>query len=204
MLKRTIDIVGSMALIGMSGPLCVGIAIGVLLTMGRPVLFVQRRPGLRGEIFRITKFRTMRVPQEGEDTIGSDPDRIVPFGRLLRVTSLDELPTLFNVLRGEMSLVGPRPLLVRYLQRYSAEQARRHDVKPGITGWAQVNGRNTLSWEDKFALDIWYVENQSLLLDLKILTKTVSKVFTCDGISNERTATMPEFMGNEGESSHGV
>ncbi len=163
--------------------------------LGSPVLFHQVRPGLQGRPFRMTKFRTMR------DAIGADgqplPDaeRMTPFGRWLRATSLDELPELWNVLKGDMSLVGPRPLLMEYLPLYSSEQARRHEVRPGVTGWAQINGRNALSWEEKFRLDVWYVDNQSLGLDLKILYLTVKKVLVRDGISAAGEATMSKFTG---------
>lgn len=177
-------------------PIILIIAIAVRLWIGSPVLFVQFRPGLHGEPFRMLKFRTML------DAYGSDglplPDdrRLTPFGRFLRSTSLDELPELWNVLKGDMSLVGPRPLLMDYLPLYSPEQARRHEVRPGLTGWAQVNGRNALAWEDKFRLDVWYVDNRSLSLDLKILLMTARKVVTRDGISAKGEATMTPFAGS--------
>lgn len=174
-------------------------AVGIYVSMGRPIFFRQLRPGREGELFELVKFRTMLPPQPGEDHVGNDAERLTRVGRLLRATSLDELPTLVNVVRGDMSLVGPRPLLVRYLDRYSPRQLRRHEVRPGVTGWAQVNGRNSLSWEDKLELDVWYVENQSLLVDIKILLQTVGKVLARDGISAEGEATMPEFIGTSGQ-----
>ncbi len=163
--------------------------------MGRPVLFIQMRPGLNGKPFCMYKFRTMRQPKENETMYLTDSERVTKLGKFLRNYSLDELPELINVLKGDMSLVGPRPLLMQYLDRYAPEQARRHEVKPGITGWAQVNGRNAITWEKKFALDVWYVDNWSLWLDIKILAITVVKVFKREGISAAGEATMPEFMG---------
>jgi sugar transferase EpsL len=176
-------------------PLMVCIAALVRLKMGAPVLFAQDRPGLKGRIFRMYKFRTMTDERDGEGRLLPDAERLTAFGRWLRRSSLDELPELLNVMRGEMSLVGPRPLLARYLTRYSPEQARRHEVLPGISGWAQVNGRNAISWEDKFRLDIWYVDHVSLALDVRILITTLWKVVRRDGISAAGEATMPEFMG---------
>ncbi len=176
-------------------PLTLPASVAILSTMGRPIFFEQERPGLGGKPFRLKKFRTMRHLRPGEDMLATDADRITKVGQFLRSTSIDELPTLLNVLAGDMSLVGPRPLLMRYLARYSPEQARRHEVKPGVTGWAQVNGRNTLSWEEKFKHDVWYVDHASLALDLKILAMTALKVVQRDGISAEGAATMPEFMG---------
>lgn len=170
-------------------------AVAVRLKMGSPVLFCQDRPGLGGRVFRMFKFRTMTDGRNAHGEPLSDAERLSRFGRWLRQTSLDELPELLNVIRGEMSLVGPRPLLVRYLSRYSPEQARRHDVLPGITGWAQVNGRNAISWDEKFRLDVWYVDNASLGLDLKIIVSTVVKVFRREGINAVGQATMPEFAG---------
>jgi len=164
--------------------------------MGRPVLFKQMRPGLNGKPFYMYKFRTMTYERDEQGTLLSDELRLTGLGRFLRSTSLDELPELFNILKGDMSLVGPRPLLMQYLDRYTPEQARRHEVKPGITGWAQVNGRNAISWEEKFALDVWYVDNCSLWLDMKILLMTLVKVFKREGISAAGEATMPEFMGS--------
>lgn len=172
------------------------VALLVRLKLGRPVLFRQQRPGLNGEIFTLCKFRTMRDAVDREGKTLPDAERLTPFGRKLRSTSLDELPELFSVLSGEMSLVGPRPLLVRYLGRYSPEQMRRHEMRPGITGWAQVNGRNALSWEEKFALDVWYVDHWSFWLDLRILWRTVWNVVRREGISGGGEATMREFMGS--------
>ncbi|AOH42398.1 sugar transferase [Anaerolineaceae bacterium oral taxon 439] len=172
------------------------VALLVRLKLGRPVLFRQQRPGLNGEIFTLCKFRTMRDAVDREGKALPDAERLTPFGRKLRSTSLDELPELFSVLSGEMSLVGPRPLLVRYLGQYSPEQMRRHEMRPGITGWAQVNGRNALSWEEKFALDVWYVDHWSFWLDLRILWRTVWNVVRREGISGGGEATMREFMGS--------
>ena len=161
-----------------------------------PVLFRQPRPGLNGKVFNIYKFRTMTDDCDENGTLLPDALRLTKFGKFLRSTSLDELPSLWNVLKGDMSLVGPRPLLVEYLSLYSIKQARRHEVKPGITGWAQVNGRNAISWDEKFDLDVWYVDNQSILLDIKILSMTIKKVITRSGISQDRQATMEKFKGN--------
>jgi len=168
----------------------------VRMVLGRPVFYRQTRPGKDGRAFRLYKFRTMNDHRDSSGQLLPDGVRLTALGRWLRRLSLDELPQLLNVLKGEMSLVGPRPLLVEYLERYSPEQARRHEVKPGITGWAQVNGRNALSWEEKFALDVWYVDHQSFWLDLKILFLTLARVVKRDGISAAGEATMPEFMGS--------
>lgn len=192
-LKRAIDLTGAMVLLVVTAPLQVAVAVAVWLDLGRPVLFAQPRPGLGGEIFTLYKFRTMRDPS-GQP--GSDNQRLTRLGRFLRSTSLDELPSLWNVVRGEMSLVGPRPLLVEYLDRYTPEQARRHEVLPGITGWAQVNGRNARSWQEKLALDVWYVDHQSPLLDLRILLRTAGMVLRREGISAEGHATAPRFRGH--------
>jgi sugar transferase EpsL len=194
--KRCVDL-----LIVISGsillcPLMLILAILVKFKLGSPVLFKQQRPGFKGKPFMMRKFRTMTDEKDGDGRLLSDGDRLTPFGQFLRSSSLDELPELFNVLTGDMSLVGPRPLLMQYLERYNSEQARRHDVKPGITGWAQINGRNAIAWEEKFKLDIWYVDNQSLWLDLKILFLTVWKVIKREGISQSGQATMEEFMGS--------
>jgi lipopolysaccharide/colanic/teichoic acid biosynthesis glycosyltransferase len=190
MAKRTMDLVlAAAALVVAAIPMAV-IAVAIRLTMGSPVLFRQRRPGFHGEVFSIMKFRTMRDGPE------PDAERITRLGRFLRSSSLDELPELLNVLRGEMSLVGPRPLLVQYLDRYTPEQARRHDVKPGLTGLAQVSGRNATTWAERLALDVRYVDEQSLLLDLKILLQTLRAVIRREGISAEGHATMPEFEGD--------
>jgi len=194
-MKRLMDIsISALALISLS-PLMAIIAIAVRVTMGSPVLFRQRRPGLHGRPFTLVKFRTMAVPRDAEGNFLPDGERLTRLGRFLRSTSLDELPQLINVLRGEMSLVGPRPLLVQYLARYNDEQMRRHEVKPGVTGWAQVNGRNALSWEEKFKLDVWYVDHRSPMLDLKILAMTLRKIARREGISDGEHATMAEFMG---------
>lgn len=176
-------------------PVVLVLALIVRIKLGGPVLFRQDRPGLGGRVFRMYKFRTMTDTRDADGRLLPDKDRLVPFGRFLRSTSLDELPELINVLKGDMSLVGPRPLLVQYLSRYSPEQARRHEVRPGITGWAQINGRNAISWDEKFRLDVWYVDNRSILLDIRILFLTVWKVFNRHGISAVNDATMPEFMG---------
>ncbi len=197
MLKRLIDIVGSAGGLALLLPVVLSVAIAIRLQLGSPVLFRQTRPGLHGRPFTMLKFRTMLDAHDAQGRPLPDSERLTRLGRFLRSTSLDELPELWNVLRGEMSLVGPRPLLMEYLPLYSAEQARRHEVRPGVTGWAQVNGRNALSWEEKFALDVWYVDHRSLALDLKILLLTVRKVFVREGISAEGEATMPVFTGNK-------
>lgn len=193
--KRAIDVAGSASLLVLLSPVITSTAIAVRLSMGRPVFFRQQRPGLRGTPFDLIKCRTMRDPRPGEDACGTDAARLTRVGRFLRERSLDELPTLWNVLKGDMSLVGPRPLLMRYLDRYTPEQARRHMVKPGITGWAQTNGRNANDWKRKLELDVWYVDHQSLLLDLTILARTVGAVLRREGISHGGDATMPEFTG---------
>lgn len=197
-LKRAFDLL----VLGLAAPAWVPalllLAVVVRRKMGTPVLFRQQRPGLGGRIFAMRKFRTMTDARDPEGRLLPDADRLTPFGRWLRATSLDELPELLNVLRGEMSLVGPRPLLVQYLPRYTPEQARRHDVPPGITGWAQINGRNALSWEEKFRLDVWYVDQGSLWLDVRILALTAWKVFRREGISAAGEATMSEFRGSSG------
>lgn len=174
-------------------------AISLLIRtrLGYPILFTQTRPGLHGKPFTIYKFRTMTDERDADGKLLPDSDRLTRLGRFLRSTSLDELPELFNVIKGEMSLVGPRPLLMQYLNRYTPEQARRHEVRPGITGWAQINGRNALSWEEKFALDVWYVDNCSLWLDIRIIALTIWKVFRREGISHQGEATMPEFKGTQ-------
>jgi lipopolysaccharide/colanic/teichoic acid biosynthesis glycosyltransferase len=194
--KRLTDLVLALAAMPLLLPLMALLALLVRLTIGSPVLFRQRRPGINAEPFTILKFRTMREAWDASGRPLPDADRLTAFGRFLRSTSLDELPELFNVVRGEMSLVGPRPLLMQYLSRYSREQARRHEVLPGITGWAQINGRNAVSWEDKFACDLWYVEHQSLWLDVKILVRTILKTLRREGISQEGHVTAPEFMGS--------
>lgn len=178
-------------------PILVFLALLVRWQLGKPILFSQQRPGRFGEPFTILKFRTMTDARDREDRLLPDAERLTAFGRFLRSTSLDELPELINVLKGEMSLVGPRPLLMEYLELYTPEQMQRHEVKPGITGWAQVNGRNTLDWEEKFALDVWYVANQSLTLDLRILWKTLIQVTRRTGIDHPDHATMEPFAGGE-------
>lgn len=196
LLKRLLDLVlTALGLIVLS-PLLLILALVVRYNHGSPVLFRQQRPGYKGRLFWIYKFRTMTDARDERGELLPDAERLTRLGRFMRTTSLDELPELFNVLHGEMSWVGPRPLLVQYLERYSPEQARRHDVLPGITGWAQINGRNVLTWEDKFRLDVWYVDNWSLWLDLKILAQTVWKVLKREGISQPGHATAQEFMGS--------
>lgn len=194
-LKRAIDVSVASTLLVLSSPLIVGTAIVVRCSLGAPVLFRQTRPGLHGEPFSVFKFRTMRDQVDKSGNPRPDAERLTPLGRRLRSLSLDELPQLINVLRGDMSLVGPRPLLVQYLERYSAEQSRRHDVLPGITGWAQINGRNDLPWSQKLELDVWYVDHWSLSLDAMILARTLMKVLKRDGISAAGHATTAEFMG---------
>jgi len=179
-------------------PVTLIVCLFVILKHGRPLLFTQVRPGLHGKPFKMYKFRTMTNAQNEHGALLPDAERLTKFGQFLRSSSLDELPELWNVLKGEMSLVGPRPLLMEYVPLYSKRQARRHEVRPGITGWAQVNGRNAISWEEKFELDVWYVENQSMTLDLRILLMTVKKVFVREGISAEGEATMPKFTGEIG------
>jgi sugar transferase EpsL len=197
MTKRFFDLLLTLPGIIFISPLILLTALLVRIKIGKSILFIQERPGLHGKPFRMYKFRTMTDERDADGKPLSDEKRLVPFGRFLRSTSLDELPELINVLKGEMSLVGPRPLLMEYLERYTQEQARRHDVLPGITGWAQVNGRNALSWEDKFKLDVWYVDNRSLWLDIKILWMTFLKVFRREGISQEGQATMEVFSGEK-------
>ena len=196
MIKRVTDFLLALVVLVLLSPILVLIAWQVRRKLGSPVLFRQVRPGLEGIPFEMIKFRTMRNAVDTHGAFLPDSERMTAFGNFLRSTSLDELPELWNVLKGEMSLVGPRPLLMEYLPLYSSEQARRHEVRPGVTGWAQVNGRNALSWDDKFKLDVWYVDNQSLGLDLKILLKTVKKVVVRDGISAAGEATMPKFTGS--------
>ncbi|HBI72836.1 MAG TPA: UDP-galactose phosphate transferase [Lachnospiraceae bacterium] len=195
-IKRCLDTVGAGLGLIVLFPFLLLIALAIRMKMGGPVLFRQMRPGLRGKPFYMYKFRTMTNKRNAAGELLPDEMRLTWLGHFLRTTSLDELPELFNVLKGEMSLVGPRPLLMQYMDRYTPEQARRHEVKPGITGWAQVNGRNAISWEEKFALDVWYVDNRSLWLDIKILAITIWKVFRREGISARGEATMPEFRGS--------
>jgi sugar transferase EpsL len=198
--KRLFDVAVASVLLVLLTPVLAAIAVVVVATMGRPVLFRQQRPGLHGELFTILKFRTMVDALARSEQPLPDAHRITPFGMFLRRTSLDELPELVNVLRGDMSLVGPRPLLTEYLPRYSKAQMRRHDVRPGITGWSQVKGRNALTWDEKFALDVWYVDNRSLRLDLRILRMTVGRVVKGEGIAHPGVATMEPFLGNESDS----
>ena len=197
MLKRLIDITASGAALVALSPVLAVTAYKVKKDLGSPVLFKQTRPGLNGKPFEMIKFRTMKDATDKQGNLLPDSERLTPFGQKLRSTSLDELPELWNVLMGDMSLVGPRPLLMEYLPLYNSEQARRHNVRPGVTGYAQVNGRNTISWEEKFKLDTWYVDNQSLWLDIKILAKTVKQVLIKEGISAAGEATMSKFTGNE-------
>ncbi|MGA7938238.1 MAG: sugar transferase [Kovacikia sp.] len=188
----------AIALIAFS-PAMLIVAIVIYLRMGYPILFIQRRPGKDGHIFSLYKFRTMNSEYDSNGNLLPDAKRLNNLGRFLRQTSLDELPQLWNVLKGEMSFVGPRPLLIKYLPRYTPEQARRHEVLPGITGWSQVNGRNCLDWERKFMLDVWYIDNWSLWLDFKILLLTVHKVFKREGVNQSKDFSNPEFMGNESQ-----
>lgn len=198
-MKRIFDLIVSCMSILILSPLFLIVIILVSVKLGSPVFFRQYRPGKNGVPFSMIKFRTMRSAYDEHDCLLPDYMRLSRFGTLLRATSLDELPELWNVLKGDMSLVGPRPLLMEYLPLYNPEQYRRHEVRPGITGWAQVNGRNALSWEDKFKLDVWYVDNQSFLLDLKILFLTVKKVLVRDGINAEGEATVSKFTGIKNE-----
>lgn len=196
MLKRCFDFCLGLMLLLLLFPVLFGISALILVTMGRPIFFVQRRPGYKGKIFNIYKFRTMTTEKD-ETMSQSDAVRLTKVGRILRGLSLDELPELYNILRGDMSFVGPRPLLEHYLELYNDFQMRRHDVLPGLTGWAQVNGRNDISWQKKFELDIWYVENQSFWLDLKILFVTAFKVFKREGVTKSGCATTENFKGND-------
>ncbi len=196
-IKRCLDLLFTLvALLLLALPVLVLVCL-VRRKLGSPVFFCQVRPGLHGEPFQMVKFRTMTLECGPDGRLLPDAERLTPFGQFLRATSIDELPELWNVLKGDMSLVGPRPLLMEYIPLYTPEQARRHEVRPGITGWAQVNGRNAISWEDKFRLDVWYVNNCSLWLDIKILGLTVKKVLARDGISAEGEVTMPRFTGSK-------
>ena len=192
-MKRFFDLGCSLIAIIFLSPLLIVLAIVVRLTLGSPVSFRQQRPGLKGRPFTIYKFRTMTEARDAHGKLLPDGERLAPFGKFLRSTSLDELPELFNVIKGDMSLVGPRPLLMHYLDRYTPEQARRHEVKPGLTGWSQVNGRNAITWEEKFRLDVWYVDNPSIWLDIKILLITVWLIIKREGISQPGQPTMEEF-----------
>jgi sugar transferase EpsL len=194
--KRTLDIILSVVALVALSPILLVIAILGRLRLGSPILFKQMRPGMAGHPFRLVKFRTMTNQTNSQGELASDQERLTRFGQFLRSTSLDEWPELWNVLKGDMSLVGPRPLLMEYLDLYSDEQARRHEVRPGITGWAQVNGRNALSWDEKFTMDVWYVDNRSLWLDMKIILKTFAKVFKGEGIAQEGHVTMEPFRGS--------
>ena len=196
MLKTLFDRTAALCGLIVLAPVLVVVALLIRIKIGSPVLFRQQRPGLGGVPFYIYKFRTMTDERDADGKLLSDAARLTGFGKCLRKASFDELPQLFNVLKGELSLVGPRPLLMEYLPLYSPEQARRHDVKPGITGWAQVNGRNAISWEEKFQLDVWYVDHQSLALDMKILWLTVLKVCKREGINQAGKATMGKFLGS--------
>ncbi len=197
-IKRLVDLIAALLILILFVPVMALVALAIRLTMGGPVLFRQVRPGYRMKPFTLYKFRTMREAYHPDGTPRPDAERLTRLGRLLRRASLDELPQLWNVFRGDLSLVGPRPLLMQYVPVYTPEQARRHDVKPGITGWAQVNGRNAISWEDKFSYDVWYVEHWSLWLDLKILILTLTKVLRQSGITQAGQATMSEFTGTVG------
>jgi len=195
-MKRLFDIIFSLTALIVASPVILLLSIAILCSFGRPILFCQERPGIKGKLFNMKKFRTMTDARDASGNLLPDQMRLTGFGRFVRSSSLDELPGLINVLRGEMSIVGPRPLLQQYLPLYSAEQAKRHNVLPGLTGWAQVNGRNDIEWPDRFALDVWYVENRSFLLDLKILLKTVSKVLLREGINPQGSVEMELFAGD--------
>jgi lipopolysaccharide/colanic/teichoic acid biosynthesis glycosyltransferase len=199
--KRGIDVAVSTVVLALSSPIMLVVAALIRATLGRPIFFVQERAGLHSRPFELVKFRTMRAVEPGQGEMGSDAQRLTGLGRALRATSVDELPTLVNVIKGDMSLVGPRPLPVAYLDRYSRGQARRHEVRPGITGWAQVNGRNSTSWSKRLSLDVWYVDHRSTPLDLRILLRTVTQVLKRADISHEGHSTMPEFMGEPAPSS---
>ncbi|WP_041686097.1 sugar transferase [Erythrobacter litoralis] len=194
-MKRIVDFFAALAALAVLWPVLAGLALLVRMKLGSPVLFRQTRPGLGEELFDLYKFRTMTDDRDPNGNLLPDAQRMTKLGAFLRSTSLDELPSLLNVLKGDLSLVGPRPLLPQYLPLYNERQRRRHNVRPGITGWAQVNGRNAVDWEERFALDIWYVENRSLILDIKIILMTLSKVFRREGISAEGEATMAPFTG---------
>ena len=200
-MKRTLDILGAGIGLILFSPLLAYIVWRIGRDLGSPTIFRQTRPGKHGVAFQMVKFRTMRNASGPDGTLLPDAERISPLGTKLRSTSLDELPEFWNVLKGEMSLVGPRPLLMEYMPLYTPEQARRHDLRPGITGWAQVNGRNAISWEEKFALDVWYVDNRTIWLDFKIICMTVKKVLIREGISANGEATMPKFDGQKKEDS---
>ena len=198
-MKRLFDFIVALCALLTLFPVIIVVAVLIRFKLGTPILFTQNRPGLNGKVFKMMKFRSMLDGKDKHGNLLPDNERMTKFGAFLRSTSLDELPGLFNVLKGDMSLVGPRPLLVQYLPLYSAEEARRHNVRPGITGWAQVNGRNAISWEEKFKLDVWYVDNHSFLLDLKILLLTVKKVFVREGISADGHVTIEPFKGSNND-----
>ncbi|ELV8626740.1 sugar transferase [Vibrio cidicii] len=195
-LKRASDFILALLACAFFLPIIIIVAILIRIKLGSPILFHQERPGLHGKVFKMYKFRTMTDAKDLHGNLLPNEQRMTKFGNALRATSLDELPGLFNVIKGDMSLVGPRPLLVEYLPLYTEEQARRHEVRPGITGWAQVNGRNAISWEEKFKFDVWYVDNQSFWLDIKVLLLTIKKVIVKDGINNSDNITMPRFKGS--------
>ena len=200
LLKRVIDLSASLFALVVLSPIMIGLSGLIHLRLGSPILFRQQRPGLNGKSFIIYKFRTMTSERDVDGNLLPDVERLTRLGQFLRSTSLDELPELLNVLKGDMSLVGPRPLLLQYLDRYTSEQARRHEVRPGITGWAQVNGRNAITWEEKFELDVWYIDRCSLWLDIKILLLTAWKVIRREDISEQGQATMSEFAGTRTQS----
>jgi lipopolysaccharide/colanic/teichoic acid biosynthesis glycosyltransferase len=195
--KRLFDLAGALALLIILSPVILVTAVVVAIGLGRPILFRQKRAGYRGQIFEMIKFRSMTDARDADGNLMPDDQRLPRLGQFLRASSLDELPELWNILRGDMSLIGPRPLLVRYLDRYTPEQARRHEVRPGLTGWAQVNGRNTVDWDDRLAMDVWYVDHQNFRLDVIVALRTVITVLRRSGVSAEGHATMPEFMGSE-------
>jgi lipopolysaccharide/colanic/teichoic acid biosynthesis glycosyltransferase len=199
LIKRVFDIIFVLIAVVLLLPVFIVVSIVIVISDGFPVFFTQFRPGKNGIPFKLYKFRSMKKAQDQKIELSTDGERITKFGNFLRRTSLDELPELFNVLEGKMSIVGPRPLLMQYLERYSDEQSRRHEVLPGITGWAQINGRNTISWEEKFHLDIWYVDQRTFFLDIRIILQTVWKVIKGEGVSQPGRATMDEFMGNTEE-----
>ena len=199
MIKYLFDLTVSIIVFLILLPVILLVAVLIRIKLGSPILFTQDRPGLNGKVFKMMKFRSMLDAKDKHGNLLPDNERMTKFGAFLRSTSLDELPGLFNVIKGDMSLVGPRPLLVQYLPLYSSEQAKRHNVRPGITGWAQVNGRNAIGWDEKFKLDVWYVENKSFLLDIKILLLTVKKVFVREGISADGHVTIEPFKGSNND-----
>ena len=196
-MKRVFDFIVALTALIVLFPVLLVLYVVIAIKMGIPVFFVQARPGMHGRIFKMIKFRSMTDAKNASGELLPDAERLPAFGQMLRATSLDELPELWNVVKGDMSLVGPRPLLIEYLDKYTPEQAKRHDVRPGVTGWAQVNGRNALSWEEKFALDTWYVDNRTFWLDFKILLMTVKQVFKRDNISQDGHVTMEKFKGSD-------